>query len=66
MVDVLLQNMNQLNKTIQTIFNQLNQQNIYQLRDEFNETIHILQQNIASNDLTTESTTPKAAPNGAW
>ena len=52
MVDDLVQNMNQLNETIQTIIYQLNQQNINQLRDEFNETIYIMQQNIASNDLT--------------
>ena len=51
MVDILVEHINQLNMTIQNIF-QLNQQNIYQLRDEFNETMQVMQQNIALNDLT--------------
>ena len=44
---ILLEKINQLNMTIEHIY-QLNQQNIY----EFNETMQIMQQNIASNDLT--------------
>ena len=44
---ILLEKINQLNMTIENIY-QLNQQNIY----EFNETMQIMQQNIASNDLT--------------
>ena len=51
MVDILVEHINQLNMTIQNIF-QLNQQSVYQLRDEFNETMQVMQQNIASNDLT--------------
>ena len=46
-----MQNINQLNATIQ-INNQLNQQNVYQLRDEYNDTIQTIQTFIASNDLT--------------
>ena len=45
-----MQNIYQLNATIQ-INNQLNQQNVYQLRDEYNETMQIMQTYIASNDL---------------
>ena len=45
-----MQNIYQLNATIQ-INNQLNQQNVYQLRDEYNETMQIMQNYIASNDL---------------
>ena len=45
-MDILVENINLLNMTIQNIY-QLNKQNIYQL----NETIQIVQQNLASNDL---------------
>ena len=53
MIDILIQNIHQLNLTMQN-FHQLNKQNIDQLRDEFNETMQIMQTNmdnsIASND----------------
>ena len=51
LVDILTKKINQLNMTIESIY-LLNQQNINQLRDEFNETMQIMQQNIAVNDLT--------------
>ena len=44
-----MEKINQLNMTIQNI-DQLNKQNINQLKDEFNKTIQIMQTNIASND----------------
>ena len=44
-----MKNINELNATIQRN-NQLNQQNVYQLRDEYNETMQIMQTYIASND----------------
>ena len=55
MMDVLERKINQLNDAIQNIYH-LNQQNIDQLRDEFNATIQIMETNIgnyiASNDFT--------------
>ena len=45
-----MQNIHLLNVTIQ-INNQLYQQNVNQLRDEYNETMQIMQTYIASNDL---------------
>jgi len=44
-MDLLIQNINQLNITIQ-----LNQQNINQLRDDLNETMQMKQRNSAPND----------------
>ena len=55
MIDLLMQNIYQLDIKIQNFY-QLNQQSINQLRDEFNETMQIMQNNFAENDL--------IAPNG--
>ena len=73
MIDILIQNIHQLNVTMQqnidqlrdefnqTVQNthQLNQQHIYQLRDEFNETMQIMQTNI-SNYIASNDFTLKA------